>query len=73
MLVKCLKEKAKDIYKEMLTKHPGSVFIDESRAKYRELREVYPDKINKEDLFINKELASVFLKNIQDYSYLHEG
>jgi hypothetical protein len=28
----------------MLTSHPGSVFIDESRTKYRELREIYPDE-----------------------------
>ncbi len=48
-------EKAKDLYKDMLTQHPGSVFIDESREKYRELRKIYPDKeleINKEDLFM---------------------
>jgi tetratricopeptide (TPR) repeat protein len=38
------KEKAKTYYKEMLTSHPGSVFIDESRTKYRELREIYPDE-----------------------------
>lgn len=44
------KEEAKDLYKQMLTSHPGSVFIEESRAKYRELREIYPDK-NKEELF----------------------
>ncbi len=45
------KEEAKDLYKEMLTAYPGSVFIEESREKYRELRELYPDKI-KEDLFM---------------------
>ena len=47
-------EKAKDLYKEMLTQHPGSVFIDESREKYRELRKIYPDKenVNKEGLFM---------------------
>jgi len=47
-------EKAKNLYKNMLTQHPGSVFIDESREKYRELRKIYPDKeseINKENLF----------------------
>lgn len=38
------KEKAKDLYKQMLTSHPGSVFTEESRSKYRELREAYPDK-----------------------------
>ncbi len=49
------KEKAKDFYKDMLTQHPGSVFIDESREKYRELRKIYPDKeseIDKEWLFM---------------------
>ena len=47
-------EKAKDLYKDMLTQHPGSVFIDESREKYRELRKIYPDKENesKEGLFM---------------------
>lgn len=38
------KEKAKGLYKEMLTQFPGSVFIDESREKYRELRKTYPDE-----------------------------
>jgi outer membrane protein assembly factor BamD (BamD/ComL family) len=38
------KEKAKELYKLMLSSYPGSVFIEESRAKYRELREIYPDK-----------------------------
>ncbi len=38
------KEKAKGLYKDMLTRYPGSVFIDESREKYRELRKIYPDK-----------------------------
>ncbi len=49
------KEKARDLYKEMLTKHPGSVFIDDSRTKYRELRKIYPDKPleNNEELFMN--------------------
>ena len=50
------KEKAKALYREMLSRHPGSVFIDESREKYRELREIYPDKeteiINKEEMFM---------------------
>jgi tetratricopeptide (TPR) repeat protein len=48
------KEKAKDLYKTILTRYPGSVFIDESREKYRELRIIYPDKEtepDKEDLF----------------------
>lgn len=38
------KEEAKILYREMLSSHPGSVFVDESREKYRELREVYPDE-----------------------------
>jgi tetratricopeptide (TPR) repeat protein len=52
------KEKAKELYKQMLTSYPGSVFIEESRTKYRELREVYPD--NKEELFMNGETKSEF-------------
>jgi len=49
------KEKAKNLYKEMLTQFPGSVFIDESREKYRELREIYPDndsELENEGLFM---------------------
>lgn len=37
------KEKAKELYRMMLTRHPGSVFTEESREKFRELREIYPD------------------------------
>jgi len=33
----------------MLTSHPGSVFIEESREKYRELREIYPDEVPSPD------------------------
>lgn len=47
------KEKAKKLYRQMLSDHPGSVFIDESREKYRELREIYPDK-NNEELFMER-------------------
>jgi len=36
-------EKARDLYKLMLTRHPGSIFIEESRIKYRELREKHPE------------------------------
>ena len=57
------KEKAKDLYKEMLTQFPGSVFIDESREKYRKLRKIYPDK-NQEEL--NKE--EMFMEGIKDES-----
>jgi len=50
------KEKAKDLYKEILSRYPGSVFTDESRMKYRELRAIFPDKEvekeTKEDLFM---------------------
>jgi TolA-binding protein len=38
------KEEAKNLYKEILTRYPGSVFTEESREKYRELRAIYPDK-----------------------------
>lgn len=50
------KEQARDLYKRMLIEHPGSVYIEESRAKYRELRQVYPDQEtiekSKEELFM---------------------
>ena len=53
------KEKAKEMYKEILTGFPGSVYTDESRAKYRELREIYPDETtlpeNEQELFQEKE------------------
>ncbi len=42
-------EKAKDLYKEILTRYPGSVFIEESREKYRQLRLIYPDKVIETD------------------------
>ncbi len=51
------KEKAKQLYREMLTQYPGSVFVEESRARYRELLKMSPDKndnLNKEDLFMLK-------------------
>jgi tetratricopeptide (TPR) repeat protein len=38
------KEKARDLYKQMLFNYPGSVFVEEARNLYRELREVYPDE-----------------------------
>jgi tetratricopeptide (TPR) repeat protein len=49
-------EKAKNLYKTILTRYPGSVFIEESREKYRALRLIYPDKepepdMNNEDVF----------------------
>lgn len=48
------KERARDLYKQMLSRHPGSVFIEESRTKYRELLAIYPEKDSesKEGLFM---------------------
>jgi TolA-binding protein len=37
------KERAKNLYKEIITRYPGSVFTEESRSKYRELRVIFPD------------------------------
>lgn len=56
-------EKAKDLYKTILTRYPGSVFIEESREKYRQLRQIYPDKIDeadKMDLFLNAPVENEF-------------
>lgn len=52
------KEEAKILYKEMLTSHPGSVYVGESREKYRELREVYPDETPapEEEIFVPEEI-----------------
>jgi tetratricopeptide (TPR) repeat protein len=51
------KGKAKDLYKAILTRYPGSVFTEESREKYRVLRQQYPEKDiemkTNEDLFMN--------------------
>ncbi len=44
------KEKARDLYKQMLTQHPGSIYIEESRQKFRELLEAYPEKNNDQEL-----------------------
>ncbi|HKI90512.1 MAG TPA: tetratricopeptide repeat protein [Draconibacterium sp.] len=38
------KEQAKELYKQMIVDYPGSIYVDESRNKFRELREIYPDK-----------------------------
>jgi tetratricopeptide (TPR) repeat protein len=38
------KEKAKELYKQMIVNYPGSIYVEESRNKYRELRAIYPDK-----------------------------
>ncbi len=40
----------------MLTRYPGSVFVEESREKFRELRETYPDIITnpQEELFLDE-------------------
>ncbi len=40
------KEKAKELYRDMLTRHPGSVFTEESREKFRELRKIFPDVLS---------------------------
>ncbi len=52
------KEKAKDLYREMLTRYPGSVFTDKSRERYRELLKIYPDKNEnlKEEIFMKDSL-----------------
>lgn len=51
------KEKAKELYRDMLSDYPGSVYIEESRTKFRELRELLPDnendkKMDKEEMFM---------------------
>ena len=56
-------EKAKDLYKTILTRYPGSVFIEESREKYRQLRQIYPDKIDESD----KE--NLFFKAIEENEF----
>ena len=50
------KEKAKELYRLMLTRYPGSVFVEEAREKFRELREIYPDVISnpQEELFLEE-------------------
>ncbi len=52
------KEKAKELYRMMLTRHPGSVFTEESREKFRELRDLYPDILTspEEELFFQGEI-----------------
>jgi len=56
------KEKAKELYREMLTMHPGSVFIEESRRKFRELREIYPEESSddEEELLMEEEIPDEF-------------
>lgn len=44
------KEKARDLYKQMLFNYPGSVFVEESRKLYRELREIYPDELENPEI-----------------------
>lgn len=50
------KEKARDLYKAMLIRHPGSIYTEESRKKFRELLVLYPEKDldqpTMEDLFM---------------------
>ena len=38
------KERAKELYKQMMVNNPGSVYVDESRKQYRELLNQFPDK-----------------------------
>lgn len=38
------KEQAKALYKQMIVDHPGSIYVEEARKKFRELREMYPDE-----------------------------
>ncbi|MGC9354764.1 MAG: tetratricopeptide repeat protein, partial [Mariniphaga sp.] len=54
------KEKAKELYRMMLTRHPGSVFTEESREKFRELREMYPDMLTspEEEFFIQDSIPN---------------
>jgi hypothetical protein len=47
------KEKAKSSTGDMLTRHPGSVFTEESREKFRELREIFPDVLNNPEGGVN--------------------
>jgi tetratricopeptide (TPR) repeat protein len=56
------KERAKELYREMLTRHPGSVFVEESREKFRELREVYPDVLTdpREEIIIQDSIPDEF-------------
>lgn len=58
-------EKAKDLYKTILTRYPGSVFIEESREKYRTLRLIYPDKEPEPDM--NNE--DVFFKGVEENEF----
>ena len=47
------KEKAMELYREFLTKYPGSVYVAEARKRFRQLRGDYNDL---EQQFINNEL-----------------
>lgn len=44
------KEEARDLYKQMLVKYPGSVYVSESRNRFRTLR---GDAVDKESEFLN--------------------
>ncbi len=56
------KETAKELYREMLSRYPGSVFTEESREKFRELREIYPDVLTspEEELFLQDTIPDEF-------------
>ncbi|MHA7111089.1 tetratricopeptide repeat protein [Sunxiuqinia elliptica] len=43
-------EKAADLYKQMLSQHPGSIYVEEAREKYRHLRA--EEKPDQETLFL---------------------
>ena len=54
-------EKARDLYKEMMIRHPGSVFVEDSRKKYRELRVIYPEtETDREELFMKENEKTEF-------------
>ncbi len=48
------KEKARDLYKQMLFNYPGSIYVEESRKLYRELREAYPDDVPAQEGLFNE-------------------
>ena len=52
------KEKAKELYKQMMISYPGSVYVDESRKQYRELLDQFPDKEKETENLIFQELNS---------------
>lgn len=45
-------EEAGELYKQMLTQYPGSIFVEDARERYRRLRGEIP--VDKETLFFNE-------------------